>query len=186
MNVVHPANVVKFFNIMIPIVMFDFLADVPLFQDYISKFENDDQDLSRLSDQVVDLGYDSYNPLVNMRTSAVFHLLYFIRVAFLFGVLYPLVRYLAPGKFKNYCKQKFKDLKSTLVFSEILTIYFGSLIELLLSSALFTSVPKKSSVNTSLNKIISIYFALIPIILIPFIFFWMFTKRLTQIKSVTF
>ena len=34
MSIIHPANVMSFFNIMIPIVMFDVLSDVPLFQPY--------------------------------------------------------------------------------------------------------------------------------------------------------
>ena len=41
MNIVHPANVMNFFNIMIPIVMFDVLADVPQVDEYFSRFDVD-------------------------------------------------------------------------------------------------------------------------------------------------
>jgi len=41
MNIIFPANVMTFFDIMIPIVMFDVLADIPQVEDFFSRFDVD-------------------------------------------------------------------------------------------------------------------------------------------------
>jgi hypothetical protein len=43
MVMVHPANVMNFFNIMIPIVMFDVLSDVPQVDDFFSEYDVDEK-----------------------------------------------------------------------------------------------------------------------------------------------
>ena len=41
MNISEPANLMNFFNFMIPLVMFDVLSDVPQFEDFFEKYDND-------------------------------------------------------------------------------------------------------------------------------------------------
>jgi hypothetical protein len=41
MNIIFPANVMTFFDTMIPIVMFDVLADIPQAEDFFSRFDVD-------------------------------------------------------------------------------------------------------------------------------------------------
>jgi hypothetical protein len=39
MNISVPANVMNFFNIMMPLVMFDVLQDVPAFENFIQEYD---------------------------------------------------------------------------------------------------------------------------------------------------
>jgi hypothetical protein len=41
MSIVFPANVIGFFKTMIPVVMFDFLSDIPIIEDIFSEEEVD-------------------------------------------------------------------------------------------------------------------------------------------------
>ena len=184
MNVVHPANVMNFYFIMIPIVMFDILSDLPWFEPYFRDFDMGDWQ-NNIRDQMADLGYDTHNPLINLKTLVVLQMLYLSRILFLFGVLYPLKKYYK-GYFHNYFKGMYKELRQTLIFSEILVIFFGSFLELMIAGLLYQNIPQSNLNNTIRNTIISFYFLIIPLGIIPAIFFWMFTKSLKQIKSQGF
>ena len=181
MNVVHPANVMNFYFIMIPIVMFDILSDLPWFEPYFRDFDMGDWQ-NNIRDQMADLGYDTHNPLINLKTLVVLQMLYLSRIAVLFGVLYPLKKYYK-GYFQKFFRNSYKALKGTLIFSEILAILFGSLLELMIAGILFLNIPESNPNNTIRNKIVSIYFMIIPLVLIPAVFFWMFTKNLKHIQS---
>ena len=134
---------------------------------------------------MIDLGYDTHNPIITLRTLMVLQVFYVFRLLILFGVLYPLKTFLV-GRSRVYFKKMYKKLKATLIFSEILAILFGSLIELLIAGSLFQSTPDDNPNRNALNYIISIYFIVTPVIVIPGLFFWMFTKNLNRIKSNTF
>ena len=67
MNIVFPANVMGYYKTMIPIVMFDILDDVPFFENIFSNDEEASDNIN-IRDQVIDLGYDTHNPLLNLRS----------------------------------------------------------------------------------------------------------------------
>ena len=124
------------------------------------------------------MGYDTHNPVILLRTLICLQIYYVTRVIFLFLVLYPLKKY-SSGRVKDYFRRSLKSLAKTLFFSEILAIIFGSLIELLIAGTLFQSIPEANPNDNVLNHLISIYYIIVPIIVIPGLFFWMFTKSLS-------
>ena len=134
---------------------------------------------------MIDLGYDTHNPIITLRTLMVLQVFYVFRLSVLIGVLYPLKTFLV-GRSRDYFKKMYKKLKATLIFSEILAILLGSLIELLIAGTLYQSTPDDNPNRNALNLIISIYFIVTPVIVIPGLFFWMFTKNLNRIKSKAF
>jgi hypothetical protein len=69
MNIIFPANVMSYFSLMIPIVMFDLLSDISYFED---KFKALDDDASDIRDQMRDLGYDTHNPFLILKTLLAF------------------------------------------------------------------------------------------------------------------
>lgn len=58
---------------------------------------------------MVDLGYDTRNPMLILKTLLLFQILYVIQLIYLFAVLYPLKRYLK-GTYKDYWRGKYKKL----------------------------------------------------------------------------
>jgi hypothetical protein len=74
---------------MIPVVMFDFLSDVPYLEDL---FEESELDASKnnIREQVVDLGYETHNPMLNLKTLTALQIYYLVRLVTLFGILYQL------------------------------------------------------------------------------------------------
>jgi hypothetical protein len=64
MSIIFPANVMSFFSLMIPLVMFDILSDIPELEQY---FESNDNVLM-IRDQMKDLGYDTHNPTMIVKT----------------------------------------------------------------------------------------------------------------------
>ena len=67
MSIVFPANVIGFFKTMIPVVMFDFLSDLPFLEQFFEQSEYD-RDKNKIREQVIDLGYETHNPLLNLKT----------------------------------------------------------------------------------------------------------------------
>jgi hypothetical protein len=66
----------------------------------------------------------------------ILQVLYFLRLAFLLAILLPFKIFLQPGNLKIRVKKYYGELKNTLFFSEILAIYFGSIIELIIAGYL--------------------------------------------------
>ena len=94
MNISVPANVMNFFKIMIPMVMFDVLSDIPQFEEFVEQYEGPEQ-VNNIREQMVDLGYETHNPIIIMRTLIVLQLYYAMRIIILFGVLYPIKKFYA-------------------------------------------------------------------------------------------
>ena len=90
-----PANVMTILQVLIPIVMFDIFEsdDLMMIADSVFGTElaegNQDED-SLIPDQFADLGYEDYNPIVNLGTIAYLTAFYFLQVAFLAIVIVPL------------------------------------------------------------------------------------------------
>jgi hypothetical protein len=94
-----------------------------------------------------DLGYDSHNPFVILKTLLALQVIYIIRIFFLFAVLYPFKK-LCFGSCKRTSGKLFKNLKKQLIFTEILAIVFGSFIELLIAGVLYHHTPAQNPNRT--------------------------------------
>ena len=58
--------------------------------------------------------------------------------------------------------------------------------ELMISGTLFIDVPKDSPNNNYGNLFLAIYFIMIPVLVIPAMFFWVFTNSLEDLKKKKF
>jgi hypothetical protein len=92
LNIVMPANVSKFFGVIIPIATYDVLessitTEKVLEFDYVKERELADQILG----QMKDLGYTQHNSLLNLGSLALFSTFYYAKLAFYWLVLCPLV-----------------------------------------------------------------------------------------------
>ena len=135
---------------------------------------------------MIELGYDTHNPILVLKTLILLQIMYFVKLALLFWVLYPLQRFVKSIKWKKKIKRYYKNLFRVLIFDEILIILFSSLIELLLAWLLYSSTPDNNPNKNLFHTIFSYYIMAIPLIILPGIFFWMFTKSLKQIKRPGF
>ena len=80
MSTVAPSNVIAMWNIMIPIVMFDLLESIPVIQELFPESEIEMSENTSVLDQMRDIGYDSFNTVLNLGSLFVAILLYLIRV----------------------------------------------------------------------------------------------------------
>jgi len=69
MSIIAPANIITMFQILIPVVMFDVMESMDFFGDM---FPNSEEDMMESNESVLDqmrnIGYDSYNPILNLGT----------------------------------------------------------------------------------------------------------------------
>jgi len=79
MHVIIPGNVNMFFSILIPIVMFD-IIDSEWSTELVFTFDSEGQEETAkdMSGQIMDLGYDSRNSILNLGSVFVFGSFYAI------------------------------------------------------------------------------------------------------------
>lgn len=85
-----PANVSFFLSMLLPLVMFDILdivEDTIYDPTLLFTFAEDKNELDTnlFTDQMVDLGYETHNSILNTRTLFFTIMFYFIRVVFVVG-----------------------------------------------------------------------------------------------------
>ena len=136
-NVVFPGNLQMLFKIMIPIVMFDVFGQDLTTQIQL-QFEYDEQgELSKnLLSQLVDLGYESDNAILNLGSVIVFLITYVMEVfAFIFLAIALAAITLKWAKPKKMLKM-YNWLYKKLFFAEILTIFIEAYLEFIISGTL--------------------------------------------------
>ena len=92
MSIIAPANVISMWQIIIPIVMFDILESIPLIQNYFPDSEEDMKNSGQVLDQMIDIGYDSFNTILNLGTLFVALAYWIARVFAHIFVIWPLWR----------------------------------------------------------------------------------------------
>lgn len=128
MSIVFPGNIMTFFEILIPVVMFDLLENFEVIQQLFPDSSGDAEKLQGIINQMSDIGYDSYNPLLNLGTIGLFLGLYFVKL-FIFGFLvYPL------SKVTGLFKRQVRKLKHQLFFSDLILLFLEGYMEFLISS----------------------------------------------------
>jgi len=89
MSIIAPGNVVTLFNIMIPVVMFDIMESLNLWDGVFPDSEIEMEENNDILDQMKDIGYDSFNPILNLGTLFFMICVYILRVVTFFLVIYP-------------------------------------------------------------------------------------------------
>mmetsp|Transcript_6152 Transcript_6152/g.9892 ORF Transcript_6152/g.9892 Transcript_6152/m.9892 type:complete len:366 (+) Transcript_6152:3401-4498(+) len=125
MSVVIPANALTMFLILFPIVTFDILENYEAILGIEEEEEEEpEMDLKDyLPGQMVDLGFDSFDPFNLLGTLGVFTALYFLKAG-LFGFIILPVKHFC-GKLKNL----YSSLHNQLFFQEILMILIEGYLE---------------------------------------------------------
>ena len=142
MAVVAPGNVISFFKVMIPVVMFDVLESI----DYVQELYPDSDEISSVDsivlDQMQDIGYDSYNPIKNMGTLFVLISGYVLQTLVLVFILYPLrLRHILQ-------KETFKLIYRKWLPFNLFMLLFEGYIEYLISAWLCFEAPEGSGDKT--------------------------------------
>ena len=117
------------FMILIPVVMFDILEELNLLSGLFSEPPFGQGEDTSVLDQMSDLGYDSYNLVLNLGTLFIMIGLYILKVLVLFIVLLPLSK-LWPVTFYDF----YKKVKKQLFFGDLILIFLEGFMEFLTSS----------------------------------------------------
>lgn len=113
-----------------------------------------------------EIGYDSYNTILNLGTLFVALMLYLLRLVAQFVIIWPLYKLgLISGTKKKY-------FFNQVVFSMLLTIFIEGYIEFLLSARLFFEAPPDSVDNTPLIRTISWIVLILCVVVAPGLFIW--------------
>ena len=140
LGVQEPSNVLDTFSSIIPIVGFDVIEsfDLPYLKNFLHVYDTELDDIS-ICDQVVSLGYESHNPILNMGFMSILIFLYILKLCIFFLLILPINKLSGGG-----LKKLKKELKNQLFFEEILVIFIEGYFEILLSGLLIEKVPVKN------------------------------------------
>ena len=166
-----PANVSFFLNMLLPLVMFDILDAFEGSKYDPTRMFMFDDDMNVLNkdlftDQMADLGYQTHNSILNLRTIFFLMALYFFRVLL---ILVLFIRFNLTGKKPGFYDGEMR----TLFFSEILTLSMEGYLELVISGYLQSK--KDYLYNSVYGETISVicgYFCLIQaFVILPICFY---------------
>lgn len=135
-NVIFPGNLLLMFEILIPVATFDFLSELELLE---MVFPDSKISVtvggSDLLDQMMDIGYDSYNPVLNLGTLFIFLIYYFLRFLVLMLFVKPV----------NLLTDKLAKVNTILTnqvfFSSLILLLIEGYIEFLISGLLLVIAP---------------------------------------------
>ena len=90
--VVVPSNVASTFGVLVPVVMYDMLSDFtdPMYRSWWPQPTLEEFKQTLALDQVSDLGYTSFNPIINLGTLAFLMVCYLAKIFFTVTILWPL------------------------------------------------------------------------------------------------
>jgi hypothetical protein len=128
LRVIMPANVSMFFQILMPIVIFDIFDPVPLLELYLSfDSETANESFDGIISQMKDLGYESFNSILNLGSIFIFTVLYFVLLVIY--CFFKLLDFKKTASIKAY-------LSSKLFYSAILSLLIESYFEFLIAGVL--------------------------------------------------
>ena len=176
-NIRFPASIMTFYEILLPFVMFDILQSFETSEKMFTNFfhpEDEKLDTIEIDDQIISLGYETHNPILNLGTVGLFLIFYVFQLILMALVVTPCKL----GKVK-LCKRFHKYLMRKLFFKEILMIFVQTSIEIMMSGFLSLQVPDLPKVNQDNNPTmhgIAFSFIIISVGVIPILFIWMLSR----------
>jgi hypothetical protein len=181
MGIIPPGNVLMMFRIMIPVVMFDIMESIPFFQDLFPDSEDDMIKQGVSLQQLIDIGYDSYNPILNLGTIFVLLCIYILQILWFVLVVYPLRR------LKVIRGKIYFAIKNYLFWKAGWLIFFEGYIELIISARLLFETTAESVDNTPLQWSITYFIISICCVIMPALYIMLFFQNLKALrKSKTF
>mmetsp|Transcript_23187 Transcript_23187/g.35886 ORF Transcript_23187/g.35886 Transcript_23187/m.35886 type:complete len:134 (+) Transcript_23187:3022-3423(+) len=132
-----------------------------------------------MMDQMVDLGYETHNSLLNLGSLAIFTFIYTLRVAFFLLLC-------ASSFCTNRFQEKRRSLSQTLFFGEILAILIEAYFEFLLSGYLQLKAPLTSTGGESVSIAIGLVGLFLILIFMPLGFFKVLSQPLGRLETDDF
>lgn len=179
--IIIPANVSQFFGVVIPIVTFDIL-DPEYTTMLVLDFDEDRQEELNIKilDQMEDLGYDSHNSILNLGSLAIFTVIYFIKVAFLFIVLKPFNYFTGRGT------SLLTSLQESLFYGEIIFLTLESYFEFLIAGILNIQEPLSTENGEIVSNFISWYSVTVTLVVIPLVCVFLLTRSTETLNEEGF
>ena len=127
---------------------------------------------------MVDIGYDSYNPILNLGTLFVMLMIYIGRIIFFWIVIKPLLRWNKITD-KTYRQQKY------LLYSYGVLIFVEGYIEFVITARLLVSAPSTSVDNNTMNWIITGIICFVCLGLMPYLYFviWLTPENVLLLRK---
>ena len=122
-------------------------------------------------DQMSDVGYDSYNLILNLGTLAILFTLYILKIIALVFILAPLST-LWPNKFTKI----FKKFKESLFFGDLIMMFVEGYMEFLISSTLLMKAPNGALTGFDFLYPVAVVCVVITCGIIPAVYIWLFTR----------
>jgi hypothetical protein len=119
-----------------------------------------------LFDQLDDLGYESFNWILNMGSIYLFFFYYHLKALIVFAVLYPL------RKYNKYIDKAYNYYLTDLLFYQILTIIIDGYLEMIISCYLSFKESILTVSGESISFYTGIYGVFIALVLLPIIMIW--------------
>ena len=182
-NVIVPANVNEIFSIVIPVFTYDVLSEFtrPILTKLWPQPDPNEFRATMSLDQMSDLGYDTYNPVLNLGTLMFLLGLFILKAAVIIFILFPLsTKYTRVKPF--YQKQA-----NNAFFGEFLVIFVEGFIEFMIAGILVFDAPETSPDKNGFTLAVGGICFLISNAVIPLLLsYHILTKKLKTFKSEAF
>ena len=117
-----------------------------------------------------DIGYDSYNPVLNMGTLFILICFYILKIVLFAIIVYPM------WHFKKMKRPKYAKIKRYLFWAHGVAIFVEGYIEYLISARLFYNAPPSSVDKTTGMYIIAYTVLGVSALALPASYLWIMTK----------
>jgi len=132
-----------------------------------------------------DLGYESTNSLLNCETIGPMIMLLYVKVAFYFIILKPIMTYTKLKEVK-ILQKFFNQFLIVAFYSEFLNLILGGYLELLITAIINIKAPIMSPNGEIISLIFSYHTILVTTVLLPGILFWTHWVKLETILQDKF
>ena len=170
-NTVLPGNVDSVFQILIPIIQFD-LLDSEYTTEKVLEFDTESQLALQptLRDSIIEMGYETHNSLLNLGSSFLFILFYFMVLILLLFV--KIISWKT-----GYGTNMYIKIKKRLIFGTLISLFMEPFMEIIISAYLNIKAP----VSSKNGEIIGIYTGYIAAVcacgVLPLTFLWVITRN---------
>lgn len=122
-----------------------------------------------------DIGYDSYNPILNLGTLFILMMFYTVGIVLFALFIYPLRR------FKQITFKTYRKIRRRLFFQQGIVLFIEGYIEFLIAARLTYNAPDTSVDKTLLSNVVAYSVLAITAFILPACYLWIMTKSLDQL-----
>ena len=184
-QIIMPSNVILFFQLVIPFVMFDVFENAQGWGPQMI-LEFDDQAQEELQDDILDqmrdLGYESHNLIQNLNSLALFLSLYFLQV--FFALLILMIAYFSKGKWGT--NEIYQKMKKRLFFNEIINILIEGYLEFLIAGILNFRAPLDTMNGEITSTIMGFIVLILALIALPGCAIYVLCQDLQKVNTEEF